>query len=1345
MTAPSFRFSIDRGGTFTDVYAEVLGETGFRVVKLLSEDPQNYPDAPREGIRRILESVTGKHIPKASGGGSTTFSSENIEWIRMGTTVATNALLERKGARTVLVTTKGFRDLLQIGNQSRPKIFDLEIRKLDLLYEEVIEVDERVRIFRETVKGSSRNAPASIVEGTTGEKFDVLSKPNLKEVSRQLEAVFKTGIRAVAVVFLHAYAFQEHERQIGELAREIGYEQISLSHQVMPMVKMVARGDTTTVDAYLTPHIRNYLESFRSGFSDNLENSQLLFMQSDGGLTDSENFKGSNAILSGPAGGVVGYAMTSSLRNEDTGISNSNQQQPKTGRRLPVIGFDMGGTSTDVSRYGDDYELVHETETAGVRIQAPQMYIKTVAAGGGSRLFFRNGLFEVGPESAGAHPGPVCYRKGGHLAVTDANLVLGRLHPEYFPKIFGPNENEALDIEASRLAFEKLTAEINNYSKKQQLPEMSVEEVSIGFLRVANEVMVRPIREISVMRGFDIKEHALACFGGAGGQHACAIARELGISKIFIHRFAGILSAYGMGLADIVVEIQEPSVLVLAESSQDKSLKILLKKLDKLAENARTDLVEQGYKPEQIEIKRYLNLRYQGTDTALMVSEPEPKKNYDTGITNCGLGIAESSPELQKNDQQSPSELPIPDFIGAFRETYRREFGFDLTGREIIVDDLRVRAVAKSPGLQQFIIAENSTDAQSRDEVPASKQTRCYFSGGWFDTPIYHLEKLGAGLSLQGPAILMQDTSTILVEPGCSAEITEYGDVVLSVKTKTYREIGTQADPVQVSIFGNLFMSIAEQMGRTLQRTAISTNIKERLDFSCAIFDETGGLVANAPHQPVHLGAMSEAVRQQVKLQENNLQEGDVLLTNHPIAGGSHLPDMTVITPVWKKVSKFQSFKVSEKAEKLKEEKIIFYIASRGHHADIGGISPGSMPPFSRELKEEGACIKTFKVVENGIFNEDGITELLQAPGKIVRNPGEPAISGTRLLSDNLSDLKAQVAANQRGIDLLLEMVEHYSSEDVPGLPIVQAYMNHIQNNAEEAVRNMLKELSEREGLAEVDTVSAKDYLDDGSEIVLHLTIDRRDGSAIFDFTGTGPELWGNLNAPRAVTHSAILYSLRCLIDQEIPLNQGCLNPIKVIIEDGSLLAPSENAAVVGGNVLTSQRIADVILKAFRACAASQGCMNNFTFGNENFGYYETIGGGAGAGPNWHGQSGVHTHMTNTRITDPEILERRYPVMLREFSIRKDSGGFGKFKGGNGLIREVEFLEPLNTAILSERRVHQPYGLNGGGPGKSGLNLFIRKDGSKLHLGGKNEIIAEAGDRIRIETPGGGGYGKVGT
>ena len=1284
MTQSTFRFSIDRGGTFTDVYAEVPGKPEFRVVKLLSEDPQNYPDAPREGIRRILEEVTGKAFPKES------FSAAAVEWIRMGTTVATNALLERKGARTALVITQGFRDLLQIGNQTRPKLFDLEIRKLDLLYEQVIEVEERVRLLqKKEAEGNREKAEDTrleIIEGTTGEQFVVLAKPDLDVIRPKLQGVYDSGIRALAVVFTHAYAVPDHEQWLGELAREIGFTQISLSHEVMPMVKMVARGDTTTVDAYLTPHIRNYLDSFRAGFSDGLESSQLLFMQSDGGLTGADHFKGSNAILSGPAGGVVGYARTTSIKNFN--------------RQLSIIGFDMGGTSTDVSRYGTDYELTHETETAGVRIQAPQMHIKTVAAGGGSRLFFRNGLFEVGPESAGAHPGPACYRKHGHLAITDANLVLGRLHPGYFPKIFGPTEDQALDVEATRSAFAKLTATINAHSRERGLPEMSAEQVALGFVRVANEVMVRPIREISVMRGFDTKEHVLACFGGAGGQHACAIARELGISRIFIHRFAGVLSAYGMGLANIVEERQEPAALVY-DADTKSTLSARLNSLNTVATNA---LLQQGYPQSQIESKRFLNLRYQGTDTALMIPEPE-SLTYNAELTNCGLGFANSSPELQS------SAGSFPDYGQAFREIYRREFGFELVNRDILVDDVRVRVTANSPSLQKFPIANKSGTPQP------DSQTRCYFESGWHDTPIFLLDQLGAGQRLDGPAILMQDTSTILIEPGCFAEITEFGDVVITVETKTQREIGTQLDPIQLSIFSNLFMSIAEQMGRTLQRTAISTNIKERLDFSCAIFDESGGLVANAPHVPVHLGAMSDAVRRQIELQGNQLREGDVLVSNHPIAGGSHLPDITVITPVWR------------------DGRPIFFIASRGHHADIGGISPGSMPPFSRRLLEEGVCIKSFKLVENGVFNEEGITELLLEPGTLPRGPGEASMSGARQLSDNLSDLKAQVAANQRGIDLLLEMVEHYS------LDVVQAYMQHIQANAEAAVRQMLTDLSEREGLKKVDSLSAQDFLDDGSPIVLKITIDRRDGSAVFDFTGTGPELWGNLNAPRAVTNSAILYGLRCLIPQDIPLNQGCLNPIKVIVPEGTLLSPSEHAAVVGGNVLTSQRVTDVILRAFHACAASQGCTNNFTFGNERFGYYETIGGGAGAGASWHGQSGVHTHMTNTRITDPEILERRFPVMLREFSIRQGTGGDGKFRGGDGLVREVEFLEPLNAAILSERRVYAPYGLDGGEPGTCGRNLFLRNDGTTLSLGGKNEIHAEAGERFRIETPGGGGYG----
>lgn len=1239
------RFSIDRGGTFTDIYAETPGTPGYRVIKLLSENPEHYDDAPREGIRRILEEETGRLVSPQD------IDTSQIEWIRMGTTVATNALLERQGARCALIITKGFRDLLQIGYQNRPDIFDLQIQKPELLYETVVEINERVRLMDKKESGEDLENP--IAQGITGELLEVLRAPDPNEIQQALQQIHDKGIRSIAVVLMHAYTYPDHERLIGKIAAKIGFQQISLSSEIMPMVKIVARGDTTVVDAYLTPHIQNYLNTFRQGFSQSFKPSELLFMQSDGGLAPANKFTGSRAILSGPAGGVVGHAMTT--WNEKT--------------RQPVIGFDMGGTSTDVSRFGGHYELVHETETSGVRIQAPQLNIVTVAAGGGSRLFFHNGMFKVGPESVGASPGPVCYRKNGYLAVTDANLVLGRLIPEYFPSVFGASADQSLDLESAQSAFKELQRQINESRLQKGQAAMSIEEIAHGFIQVANEVMVRPMREISVARGYDIKEHILVCFGGAAGQHACAIARSLGISKIFIHRFAGILSAYGMGIADVITERQEPSSLPYTP----ENLPYFSKRLTVLAEQASDELENQGFTSQHLHIEYYLNLRYEGTDTSAMILQPADK-NYAI----------------------------------AFQKYYQREFGFELKNRLILVDDIRVRAIGKSRSLRRKKI--------SRQQKPISPvaQTSCYFDEGWSCIDVFISEDLGAGATIQGPAIIIQDTSTIVVEPHCLASITDFGDIEIHVESHSERLPGTEADPIQLSIFSNLFMSIAEQMGRALQKTAISTNIKERLDFSCAIFDSNGGLVANAPHQPVHLGAMSEAVRQQLKIHGNNLKRGDVLVTNHPVSGGSHLPDITVITPVFQ------------------DNHPIFFVANRGHHADIGGISPGSMPPFSKRLLEEGACIKSFKLVENGIFQEEGIKKLLCYPETIPRSPDDPKISGARKLSDNLSDLKAQVAATQKGINLLQEMIDHYS------LKVVLAYMQHIQNNAEEAVRHVLRKFVRKWGVSEV---KAMDYLDDGSPIHLTLTVDADAGEATFDFTGTGPQMWGNCNTPRAVTHSAIIYALRCLIHEDIPLNQGCLNPVKIIIEEGSLLAPSEDAAVVGGNVLTSQRIVDVILKAFGAAAASQGCMNNLTFGNGSFGYYETIGGGAGAGPTWHGQSGVHTHMTNTRITDPEILERRYPVMLREFSIRQESGGKGRFQGGDGIIREIEFLVPLNVAILSERRVYAPYGLEGGKNGLRGKNLFIKNNGIILNLGSKNEIHTNPGDRILILTPGGGGFG----
>lgn len=1247
----TFRFAIDRGGTFTDIYAEVPGEPGIITLKLLSEDPRNYPDAPREGIRRIISRVTGRNLSVEE------LPTEKIEWIRMGTTVATNALLERQGARCALLVTKGFRDILKIGNQDRPHLFDLEIKKPELLYEEVIEVDERLRLLG----NEEKLLDATVVQGITGERLAILQKPDLKSLKKQLAALKEKDINSLAVVFMHAYAWPEHELMVGRLAREMGFGQISLSSQVMPMVKMVPRGDTAMVDAYLTPHIRSYLESFRQGFKKNLKSCNLQFMRSDGGLTPADDFTGSRAILSGPAGGVVGYAMT-------TGAYRHGQ---------PVIGFDMGGTSTDVSRYGGEYELVHETETAGVRIQAPQLHIKTVAAGGGSRLFYLNGMFKVGPESAGAHPGPVCYRKNGYLAITDANLVLGRIQADNFPHIFGPDENQPLDLEAARQAFADLTAKINDDLARQGRQPMTIEEVAYGFIQVANEVMVRPIREISVLRGYDIKEHILATFGGAGPQHAVAIARALGIKKIFIHRYAGILSAYGMGLADVVIERQRPAALIYGPETRQE----LKTGLEELTSQAMAELEDQGFSREKIETTSYLNLRYQGTDTALMIATPDDG-NYDLALA----------------------------------AAYRREFGFNLEKRDIIVDDLRVRTVGKGSKLKQIPLPP----AEGKNPLPL-QWTRCYFAGGWQETPVYQLEKLGPGQSIKGPALIMHDTATILVEPKSSAIITEFGDLEITIDQQVEtRKVATTVDPIQLSIFSNLFMSIAEQMGRTLQKTAISTNIKERLDFSCALFGPGGELVANAPHLPVHLGSMSEAVKAQIRLQKNNFKPGEVLVSNHPAAGGSHLPDITVITPV------------------IDKGKPIFFVASRGHHADIGGISPGSMPPFSRRLEEEGACIMSFKLVREGIFQQEGISALLQEPGNLPQEEGKAAISGTRTLADNLSDLKAQVAANQKGIELIEEMIDHYSLE------VVQAYMQHVQHSAETAVRQSLKQLADKYADNDSQTVviRAEDYMDDGSKIALCLTINRQDGSAVFDFSGTGIQVWGNTNAPLAVTKSAILYSLRCLIKEDLPLNYGCLIPITTIIEPGSLLDPDPEAAVVGGNVLTSQRVVDVILKAFGVAAASQGCMNNLTFGNRDFGYYETIGGGAGAGPSWHGQSGVHTHMTNTRITDPEILERRYPVLLRKFSLRQNSGGEGLYRGGDGLVREIEFLAPLNVAILSERRVFAPYGLRGGASGSRGRNTFIRADGRKINLGGKNEIKANPGDRLRIETPGGGGYGK---
>ncbi|CAH0596910.1 unnamed protein product [Chrysodeixis includens] len=1257
--APGFQFAIDRGGTFTDVYARCPSGK-VRVMKLLSVDPQNYDDAPREAIRRILQEETGNALDKDGK-----VNSSLIESIRMGTTVATNALLERKGAKMALVINKGFKDLLYIGNQARPNIFQLDIKRPGVLYSEVIEVDCRVIPALEDrcqIEKTGKNWKQ--VVGTTGEKMLIVKELEEEAIRRDLVELKKRGIESVAVVLAHSYTFHDHELQIGKIASEIGFNQVSLSHAVTSMVRMVPRGFTASADAYLTPHIKEYVRGFADGFTDGLKGSNVLFMQSDGGLTPMNMFNGSRAILSGPAGGVVGYAMTA--------------YQKETG--LPVIGFDMGGTSTDVSRYAGALEHVHEATTAGVTIQAPQLDINTVAAGGGSMLVFRAGLLLAGPQSAGAQPGPACYRKGGPLTVTDANLLLGRLLPEYFPKIFGPTEKEALDKDATVTAFKKITDEINQFLKQDGGKEMTMEEVAMGFINVANEAMCRPIRALTTARGHDASQHVLACFGGAGGQHACSVARQLGIATVLIHKYAGILSAYGMALAHIVQEEQQPAAAVY----RPEQFAELDRQLDVLAAVARDKLRKQGIPDSQIVTEPYLHLRYAGTDCALMVS-----------------------PVLQ----DSPTACKHGDFYTAFVNRYKSEFGFTLSQRDVIVDDVRVRGVGMST------VPEDTAPPSGKGTTPvAEKTTKVYFEGGYRDTAIYLLENLKPEQVVQGPAIIMDSLSTILVEPDCRAEISTYGDIRIVIGSGQPKRVTTALESVQLSIFSHRFMSIAEQMGRVLQRTSISVNIKERLDFSCALFGADGGLVSNAPHIPVHLGAMQETVQYQMKVRGDSLKAGDVLLANHPKAGGSHLPDLTVITPVFHK----------------SQSRPIFFVASRGHHADIGGLTPGSMPPHSVSLAQEGAAFKSMLLVDGGDFKEEELTQELMRPAQ------EPGCSGTRNLADNLSDLKAQVAANQRGIQLVTELIDEY------GLDVVQAYMTHIQNNAELAVRDMLKEIA-RNALAKSGTtvLKATEYMDNGTPITLTVTLDEKKGSAICDFTGTGVEVWGNLNAPRAITLSALIYCLRCMVGHDVPLNQGCLNPVQVIIPAGTILDPSERAAVVGGNVLTSQRIVDVVLKAFQVCAASQGCMNNLTLGEEDWGYYETVAGGSGAGPGWHGSGGVHTHMTNTRITDVEIVERRYPMLVTKFSLREGSGGRGRWNGGDGVIRELVFRRNVQLSVLTERRSFQPYGMNGGDPGERGLNLLQRVDGRLINLGGKASIHAYPGDKYIMNSPSGGGYGSA--
>lgn len=1223
----------------------------------------------------------------------------------MGTTVATNALLERKGSRCALITTKGFKDILVIGNQSRPDIFDLSVRKFDKLYETVVEIDERVTLedyVEDPQNVISTPNGVDLVKGISGETVRILKKVNVEEVKSMLGLIYNQGFRSIAVCLMHSYTYPEHEEIVGRIAQEIGFTNVSLSSKLSPMIKYVNRANSCVADAYLTPEIKKYLQSFQSGLKyglkklndDESKGVSCQFMQSDGGLVDSSRFSGLRAILSGPAGGVVGYSRTC-----------FNTENP-----IPLVGFDMGGTSTDVSRFGDNkFDHVFETTTAGITIQSPQLDINTIAAGGGSILSFKNGLMQVGPESASSHPGPACYRKGGPLTVTDANLLLGRLIPEYFPRIFGKNEDETLDTEITKLKFTELTNDINR--AHENLDDKSIHEIAYGFLEVACESMARPIRQLTEAKGHIISSHRLVSFGGAGGQCAVQVASILGIKEVLVHRYSSVLSAYGMALADVVEETQQPFSTEFTDANQA----ILSERLNVLRQESVSKLEKQGFIKENIELEEYLNMRYQGTESGIMVPKEEEG------------------------------------FLETFKEMHLREFGFLFESKPVLVDDVRVRASGKVRQRQDEPVDRQLLELHNNGGLCEPDPNRLKFIKEIFwkvdgklkalPTEIYRLEDTKVGTFIHGPAIIADGTQTNVVPPGAVVTVlkTHLFIQILDEKSKPREDnpegameaanSSIQIEPVLLSIFANRFMDIAEQMGTSLQKTSVSVNVKERLDFSCALFDSDGNLVANAPHLPVHLGSMSACISTQAKLWNGKLKPGDILVTNHPSAGGTHLPDITVITPAFE------------------GEEIIFYVASRAHNADIGGLLPGSMPPTSTELWQEGAAIFSEFLVRDGKFQEETIIEkLLHEPSK------HPGCSGTRRLSDNLSDLKAQIAANQKGIQLIALLVKEF------GLATIDAYMKAIQDNAAETVTKMIDSLLEKN---REKSLKCTDYMDDGSQISLSVYRDQESGKVIFDFEGTSAQSYNNFNAPSAITYSAIIYCLRCLVDDEIPLNQGCLRPIEVKIPKSSLLSPDDGSAVVGGNVCTSQRITDTILKTFDVMADSQGCCNNFTFGSggngpngkyvQGFGYYETIAGGHGASANWDGVSGVHTNMTNTRITDAEIFERRYPILLREFSIRKDSGGKGVRKGGDGVVRDVEFRVPVTASILSERRVVAPHGIHGGEDGARGVNLWVRNYKNKkgeieeriYNLSGRASVDVSAGDRIVIMTPGGGGWGRI--
>ncbi|HEX2653711.1 MAG TPA: hydantoinase B/oxoprolinase family protein [Xanthobacteraceae bacterium] len=1205
-------FWIDRGGTFTDVVGRRPDGT-LVAHKLLSENPEAYRDAAVQGIRDLLGVAPGAAIPASRVGA-----------VKMGTTVATNALLERKGDRTLLLVTKGFRDALRIGYQARPHIFAKKIIKPEMLYERVVEADERVR-----ADGTVEQAP----------DFAVI-EPALRQAKAD-------GINAVAIIFMHAYRYPAHEKQIATAVRAMGFEQVSVSHEVSPLIKLVGRGDTTVVDAYLSPILQRYVatvagEMTAGNSEDAAHHLRLMFMMSSGGLTAAELFQGKDAILSGPAGGVVGMAET----GREAGFNR-------------LIGFDMGGTSTDVSHFDGEYERAFETEVAGVRMRAPMMLIHTVAAGGGSILHFDGSRFRVGPDSAGANPGPKCYRRGGPLAVTDANVMVGKLLPDFFPRIFGPHQDQPIDAAAVQQAFAELAKQVGD--------GRAPEDVADGFIKIAVENMANAIKKISVQRGYDVTRYALNCFGGAGGQHACLVADALGMSKVLIHPFSSLLSAYGMGLADIRATRQQ----AIEEPFADSALSTIEKIGGQIGEEARSEVAGQGVPASSIEVLVRAHIRYSGTDTALLVSAGKLQAG--------GNGLAS-----------------LAEMKSAFETAHRARFGFVDQTKSLVVEAVSVEAIG---GGSKFSEPEL---ALTQAKLPSpTRRARFYSGGAWHDAAVFTRDQIAPGHKIPGPAILIEPHQTIVVEAGWQAALTAKNHLVLERVEVLARQhaIGTKADPVMLEVFNNLFMSIAEQMGVALQNTAYSVNIKERLDFSCAVFDSKGSLVANAPHMPVHLGSMDRAVETIIRENDGRIAPGDVYAINAPYNGGTHLPDITVCTPVFDDQNK----------------EILFWVASRGHHADVGGISPGSMSPNATTIEQEGVYIDNFKLVDRGTFREQALHDLLMGAKYPARNPVQ-----------NINDLKAQIAANEKGVQELRKIF------DLFGLDVVRAYMDHVQDNAAESVRRVIDRLHDSSFTLEMDQ---------GTVIKVKITVDKANREAIVDFTGTSPQQATNFNAPEPVTRAAVLYVFRVMVDDEIPINAGCLRPIRIIVPKDSMLSPSFPAAVVAGNVETSQAVTNCLFGALGALSCAQGTMNNLNFGNDKYQYYETICSGSPAGPGFDGTDAVHTHMTNTRLTDPEILEFRYPVLLEDFHIRPNSGGRGRWNAGNGIRRTIRFLEQMQCTTLSGHRRVPPFGLAGGTPGQVGENWVRRKDGRMEQIQGCDETMIDADEAIIIQTPTAGGYG----